>query len=109
MVTTTLQLSEQQARRLSEHGKARNLSSPEEALQALLDLPLPQRRAWTELELSYLRNRTNTPRAIAQLTGRSVTAVSVRRNQLAREENRPDLQRPVRSRPPEPLPTPAPA
>jgi hypothetical protein len=92
------QLSQDQERLLARHAAARNLT-PEQALQALLDAPTPQRRPWTDQELAYLRDPHNRPRDIARKTGRSTTSISVRRNQLAHDENLPQLLRPRRLKP----------
>lgn len=88
----TFDLTPEQERRLTQHAAARNLTLPE-ALQALLDTSPPQHRPWTEAELEMLRNSKNKPRDIARQTGRTVTAVSVRRHKLAKDENRTDLGR----------------
>lgn len=95
---TTFTLTPDQERLLSRHAAARNCT-PAEALNALLESNPPQRRPWTPEELDLLRNPRNAPRDIARRTGRSSTAISVRRNQLAHEENIPALLRPRRKQP----------
>lgn len=94
-------LTEDQERMLAQHAAARNCS-PAQALQALLSQPMPRKRAWSPTELDYLRDPRNSPRNIAALTGRSVSSVSVRRHQLAKEENLPALMRPARTPPADP-------
>lgn len=88
-------LSQDQERLLARHAAARN-TTPALALQALLESSPPQRRPWTPEELAYLRDPRNSPRDIARITGRSATAISVRRNQLAHDENLPRLLRPAK-------------
>jgi len=89
----TYTLTPEQERGLIRHAAALRVTLPE-ALDILLTAePSPNRRLWTEDELQLLRNPRNAPRDIARRTGRTVTAVSNRRSQLARDENRSDLQR----------------
>ena len=73
MVTFTL--TPDQERRLTLHAAARNCT-PAEAFNELLDAAPPARRAWTEYELTLLRNPANAPRDIARITGRSTTSPS---------------------------------
>lgn len=90
-------LTDEQERQLAVHAAARYMT-PAEALQCLLDQTPPQRRPWSELELAMLREKSNSPRSIANQTGRSITSISNRRHQLAIDENRPDLLRRQRTR-----------
>lgn len=83
------------------------LSSPQEALDHLLsttdtNTPRSSRRPWEPQELALLRNPRNHPRDIARATGRTPSAVSNRRHQLAREEGLHALQRPPRQPAPAP-------
>jgi hypothetical protein len=83
------------------------LHSPQEALDHLLsttdtNTPRSSRRPWEPQELALLRNPRNHPRDIARATGRTPSAVSNRRHQLAREENLPALRRPPPTPPPAP-------
>lgn len=80
-----IQLSPPQLRRLTLHAAARNLT-PEEALQVLLDTPLPAplraRRPWTAEELQMLANPRNSPRDLAVRTGRTRAAISNKRHKM---------------------------
>lgn len=81
-------LTTEQERRLTAHAAARSLT-PAEALQALLDTPLPaplhSRRPWTPEELALLANPRNSPRDLAVRTGRTRAAVSNKRNKMNRK------------------------
>lgn len=87
--------------RLVQHAAAQAIT-PEEALQTLLDQePITSSRAhrpWSEDELDAIRNPANSPRAIARTYGRTTSAVSNKRYELARTEGRTNLQR--RRKPP---------
>lgn len=89
-------LTEDQERLLSQHAAARG-QTPAEALQTLLESPLPARKRWSEQDLILLRNPANSPRSLSLILKRSPSAISVRRHQLAKEENRPELMRKTRN------------
>jgi hypothetical protein len=95
-------LTPEQERGLIRHAAALRTTLPE-ALNILLTAePQANRRIWTPEELAYLRDPRNRPKDIARKTGRTVTAVSNRRSQLARDENRPELRRKGPRPPPNP-------
>lgn len=95
MVTAaaTYTLTPEQERGLIRHAAALRTTLPEALDVLLTSPPAPNRRLWTPEELTLLRNPANRPKDIARRTGRTITAVSNRRSQLARDENLPDLQR----------------
>jgi hypothetical protein len=106
VVATTYTLTPEQERGLIRHAAALRTTLPE-ALDILLTAPpAPNRRLWTPEELQLLRNPANRPKDIARTTGRTVTAVSNRRSQLAREENIPELLRTPPAAPARKVPTP---
>ena len=84
-------LNRDQYRRLTEHAAALS-STPEEALNTLLELPLlspapPRPRPWTPEELLLLANPANSPRSIALRTGRTRTAVSNKRLKMRKQQH----------------------
>lgn len=101
----TLTLTPEQFQRLTIHAVHRHLPLSD-TLTELLAAPPPgnSRRPWSDHELAMLRDPRNTPKRISKATGRTPAAVSNRRNQLARDENRPELMRAPRQPAPPPQP-----
>lgn len=78
-------LTRDQYRRLIQHAAALD-TTPEEALNTLLGLPLltpaKHTRPWTAEELALLANPANTPRTLALRTGRTRSAISNKRHKM---------------------------
>lgn len=83
-------LTRDQYRKLTKHAAALD-TTPEDALNTLLDLPPlsgnPVRKPWEPWELELLANPANSPRTLARRTGRTRASISNKRHKILRSAN----------------------